>query len=373
MRRDLLLVFAVLVAGLIERAIIPESTGDVLRELVGALALAVPLYWLRRHPPQAMLGLIGGGVLNQAIGAASIGAMFVPLALVILGSYTVARQRSGRVVWQTMALLIGALGVAQTLVVGDGMLFVMSVAAGGAVGGTLVRRQAEMTRQLAERTQELDALRVLGERDAMLAERRRIARELHDVVAHTVSVMVVQSGGARRQVALDPARALAALDQVEATGTETLSELRRLFGLLHPHDAPGVGLADLGALVARVRAAGLDVTLDLEPSGGALPAGAELAAYRLVQEALTNTLKHAGPSASAAVSVAWADDAATVVVRDTGWGSGGPRGDGSRRGLVGMRERVESFGGQVAAGPCPDGGFEVRATLPVVRQEVHVA
>lgn len=365
------IVLVSLAAHLAERALNPEAGGSAAAEVVASLAMSLPLLVARTRPVWAAVGVAAGGALNQLLGATDVNETFVVIATLIYVGYCATRWSAGLEGWLALAVLGGGVMVVEALLGDGGLEFVVFVIGGGAVGGTLVRRHAELTRQLAERTHELDALRAQRARDAMLDERRRIARELHDVVAHTVSVMVVQAGGARAQAALDPARALAALDQVEATGTETLAELRRLFGLLHP--GAGRGLGDLDALVARTRAAGLDVTLSVTGSPAALAPDAALAAYRLVQEALTNTLKHAGPGAAATVDVIWSAAAVEVVVRDTGWGVAGPRGDGTRRGLVGMRERVEQVGGQVAAGPCPDGGFEVRATVPVARQEVQVA
>jgi signal transduction histidine kinase len=367
---DAFLVLAFLAGHLLERLVNPESEGTAAANVLGALALTVPLLWLRRRPLVAVIGLVAGGVLNQEI-ATGTDALFVVLVTLIVVGFTITRHRDGAERWVPIGVGAVALGVSEAVFGSGDVAFVLLLLGGGAVGGALVRGRAELTRELAERTHELEALHELRERDAVLAERRRIARELHDVVAHTVSVMVVQAGGARRQVDRDPERALAALDQVRVTGEETLVELQRLFGLLHAGER-AAGLADLPALVARTRAAGLEVELDVEGEPGALDAEADLAAYRLVQEALTNTIKHAGP-ASARVEVRWEAGAVDVRVSDTGWGSAGPRGDGSRRGLVGMRERMELFGGEVQAGPLGSGGYEVRARLPLAREEVHVA
>ena len=359
-----------LVANLAERPVNPESEGSVAANVLCSLLLSVPLIWLRSAPVPVVLILIGAAVLNQEI-ATNSDEMFTTILTLIYLGYAMARHQDGRDRWIALGLLALALVISEGVFGTGDVGFVLFVLAGGAIGGTLVRNRAAMTRQLAERTHELEALRELRERDAVLEERRRIDRELHDVVAHTVSVMVVQAGGARRQVDRDPERALAALDQVQATGEETLVELQRLFGLLHPGERAS-GLADLPALVQRIRAAGLEVELDVAGTPGVLSADADLAAYRLVQEALTNTIKHAGP-ATARVEVRWEDDAVDVRISDTGWGAEGPRGDGSRRGLVGMRERMELFGGEVQAGPLEAGGYDVRARLPLAREEVHAA
>jgi signal transduction histidine kinase len=367
---DAFLALVLFVAHLLERLVNPESEGTVATNVIGSLAMTVPLLWLRRRPLAAVVGLVAGGVLNQEI-ATGTDELFVVLVTLIVVGFSIARHREGAERWVPIGIGAVALAVAEAVFGSGDVAFVLLLLGGGTVGGALVRGRAELTRELAERTHELEALRDVRERDAVLDERRRIARELHDVVAHTVSVMVVQAGGARRQVDRDPDRALAALDQVRETGEETLVELQRLFGILHAEARPS-GPADLPTLVERSRAAGLDVELEVEGTPGTLDADADLAAYRLVQEALTNTIKHAGP-ATARVELRWEAGAVDVRVTDTGWGEAGPRGDGSRRGLVGMRERMELFGGEVQAGPLGSGGYEVRARLPLAREEVHAA
>jgi signal transduction histidine kinase len=205
--------------------------------------------------------------------------------------------------------------------------------------------------------------------DAVSAERARIARELHDVVAHAMAVMVVQAGAARTIVDADPNGAKAAIAEVEATGRTGLAEMRRLIGVLTAGDgeaerAPQPGLAQLDELVRTVRAAGIPVEVLRSGDERALPPAIDVNAYRVIQEALTNTLKHAG-DAHASVTLTYADDALEIEVADDGVG---PRdGDPPGHGLVGMRERVAVFGGTLVAGPRPGGGFIVRARFPVER------
>jgi signal transduction histidine kinase len=206
------------------------------------------------------------------------------------------------------------------------------------------------------------------------AERARIARELHDVVAHHVSVMVVQADGAGYVLRSDPDRAATALAAVSATGRQALTELRRLLGVLRSTDqhadlAPVPGLGELRELLDQARAAGLEVSYTLTGTPRELPEGAELAAYRVVQESLTNTRKHAGLAASAAVTLQYEPDGLVVQVTDDGiltQGSG-PAGHG----LAGMRERIGMYGGTVLAGPLPAGGFRVRAWLPCPPTPAH--
>jgi signal transduction histidine kinase len=367
---DLVLALLFFVVGVVERLTSPEREGALGANVLGAVLMSAPLYWRRRAPLTAIATLAAGAGVNQAIATPYDGMFTAVLLLVVLG-YTSARHHAGRERWTALGLAVLLIGGIE-YVVADDPAFVCGVIAASAAGGAVVRRHVELTRSLAERTHELEALREAGERDAALGERRRIARELHDVVAHTVSIMVVQAAGARRQADRDPGRALAALDQVEATGEEALVELQRLFGLLQAGDGDVsvAGVRDLPALVDRVRAAGLDVVLDVRGAERPLAPDAALAAYRLVQEALTNTLKHAGP-ATARVEVRWEEDGLELVVTDTG--AGGRRGPGARRGLIGMRERMELVGGQMEAGPREAGGFEVRARMPLAREEVHAA
>ena len=213
----------------------------------------------------------------------------------------------------------------------------------------------------AEREREERALSAVAE------ERARIARELHDVVGHSVSVMTVQASGVRRLLRPDQDREREALLIVERTGREALAEMRRMVGVLRrPEEAPALApqpsLEHLSRLVAQAREAGLPVELRIEGEASQLPAGVDLTAYRLVQEGLTNVVKHARAT-RAEVLVNYGDDYLEVTVRDDGQGVG--NGDGGGHGLVGMRERVSVYGGDLDAGPQPGGGYRLRAKLPL--------
>jgi signal transduction histidine kinase len=368
---DLVVAAWLLLLNAFERAVTPEAEGGVLANAVGALAMSAAFLWRTRRPLVFAVALASAATLNSII-ATDTNLLFASLAMLIIAGYSLGRHHTGRDRWVPLGLLGAAVGVAEmTLGSGDPQ-FPWLLLAAGLAAGVLVRRRTSLTRELAERTHELELLRSERERDAVLDERRRIARELHDVVAHTVSVMVVQSGGARRQIDRDPQRALDAIRLVRATGREALAELDRLFGLLHAEDAVPRGLGDLPALAERTRAAGLPVELAVSGTPAALSDDADLAAYRLVQEALTNTLKHGGPGATAAIEVGWAEAAVDVAVTDTGHGAAGPRGEGSRRGLEGMRDRIAAVGGEVEAGPGPEGGFVVRARLPLSARDEAV-
>lgn len=211
-------------------------------------------------------------------------------------------------------------------------------------------------------------------RRAVEHERARIARELHDVVTHNVSVMVIQAGAARKIMDRSPDRAREALLAVEAGGRAAMGELRNVMGLLtmdldperaEPESfAPQPGLDRLEALVGRVRSAGVPVELTVSGAPRPLPAGVELAAYRVVQEALTNTVKHAS-GADARVQVSYGDDELHVEITDTGGGPAPAATTGNGRGLIGLRERLAVYGGTLRTGPRPLGGYRVQALIPV--------
>jgi signal transduction histidine kinase len=227
--------------------------------------------------------------------------------------------------------------------------------------------------RLEERTAELEQAREELARRAVTEERLRLARELHDVVAHAMSVIAVQSGVGAHVADTNPQEAARALAAIEATSRSALEELRRLLGVLRQDSEPQgdltpmPGLGDLDGLLAEVGKAGLAVKLQVNGTRPRLPAGVDLSAYRIVQEALTNVVKHAGP-ARAQVVVGYRDQEVTVEVLDDGRGAVTSASDGrvgSGHGLIGMRERVQVFGGDLEAGPRPGGGFRVAARLPL--------
>ena len=285
---------------------------------------------------------------------------------VVLAIYSAAAHTGGR-----RAVVGGLLTVAVTVgsMVGDpeelnvsAVVFFAFISGGPWVAGRVVRR-----RRLSEARMEREKAAAEA---AIVEERSRIARELHDVVAHAISVIVLQARGGRKLLDEEPDQARQALDAIDSTASQALGEMRRLLGLLRESDeqlalAPPPTLARLDDLVVSVRAAGLPVVLTIEGEPAELPPGVDLSAYRIVQEALTNALKHAGP-ASARVIVRFDDGALDVEVCDDGAGSG--NGDGTGQGLVGIRERVAVFGGDVQAGPVPGGGYVVRARLPYASQ-----
>ncbi|MFG2001349.1 sensor histidine kinase [Spirillospora sp. NPDC048911] len=244
------------------------------------------------------------------------------------------------------------------------------------LGRNLRLRRAYFT-ELEDRAARLERARGTDARAARVEERSRIARELHDVVAHHVSVMTVQAGAARRILDRDPGSAREAMSTIEEVGRTALSEMRRIVGVLRTDRdperaggelAPQPGLGDLGELLDHVRETGLSVQLWIEGEARTPSPGVDVAAFRLIQEALTNTLKHAGPQARAWVRLYYTDDDLTVEIEDDGRGTAtimADNGDNPGHGLVGMYERVALYGGELRIGPRVGGGFGVRARFPL--------
>jgi signal transduction histidine kinase len=268
--------------------------------------------------------------------------------------------------------LLGLLTVG-TIIDGDSfedLLFVSIICGGVWTAGRMVRSRRQLATALADKNVLLEHEQEARAEQAVAEERTRIARELHDVVAHHVSVMVLQAGAERRVLGDEQPSTRDALETIEQTGRQALAEMRRLLGMLRKDDdelalAPQPSMEHLELLVSQVREAGMPVELELEGEPAPLPPGVDLSAYRIVQEALTNALKHAGP-ARARVKVRYRRDELELEILDDGPGPG--NGDGSTgHGLVGMRERVSLFGGDLAAGQRREGGYAVRARLPLER------
>jgi signal transduction histidine kinase len=235
-------------------------------------------------------------------------------------------------------------------------------------GENLRNRRARWA-AMEERARRLEAEREERDRQAVTDERLRIARELHDVVAHSMSVIAVQSGVANHVIDSRPAQARQALATIEATSRSALVELRRLLGVLRQGDdpvaslEPNPGMAEIGRLADQIRSAGVEVELKIEGEPGELPPGVDLSAFRIAQEGLTNVLKHGGGVAR--VLVRYSPGAVAVEIADDGRaGTDGAPAEGTGHGLIGMRERVAVFGGELTAGPVPGGGYRMAARLP---------
>jgi signal transduction histidine kinase len=374
-RRDLLIGVALAAGLLLEAALGDNRENTVAANLalyapIGALFVAQPL-----RPLEFTLALIAALAL-VSLGATDVLDMTTTLLVLVVAVFRAGYalpDRAALPVAIAVAILIPVVTIEHGGASAGDYVFPTVIFAITAAVARGLRHRALLARELALRNERLEVEREAQAATAVADERRRIARELHDVVAHSVSVMVVQSGAARRVLDDDPDQAMEALGEVERSGRQALSELRRLLGLMRDGDdgaaarEPQPTLAGIDDLIRRARDAGLPTELRHEGEPFALPMGCDLAAYRVVQEALTNSLKHAGAGAHAKVLLRWTEKELELDITDTGNGlaAAGPDLDGPLgQGLVGMRERVALCGGDMQAGPRWNGGFRVRATIP---------
>lgn len=348
------------------------GTGEAIAASSVAVAVAGAMSQAGRHPLVLAALVLASFVLRPVVSEAGEGAAYGIAA--ILTPYVCSLSLEGRRRRAAGAALCAAIalygGLADDGGAGaDTVIFFVLLLGAPWVAGRVVRLSRQREALLEDRTHLLEIQRDERARAAVAEERQRIARELHDVVAHAISVVIVQSRGGRRSLATEPEEARQAFDTIERTSTQALGEMRRLLGLLrHGDDAPLVpqpSLDRIETLADELRASGLPVEVTVDGDPVALPPGVDLSAYRIVQEALTNALKHAGPT-HARVRVAYEDDAVLVEVVDEGGAAepAVPPGPGSGNGLVGMRERVALVGGELQAGPRIAGGYAVSARLP---------
>ncbi|HEX2313459.1 MAG TPA: sensor histidine kinase [Thermomonospora sp.] len=340
--------------------------------------LMLPLIWRRRWPVQSFAVIAAVSFVQWAFDWTVIPANMS----VLIAMYTVAANctfRWAAAVGGVAILGVGLSTVRYTVDEGDHRLVFTSqsaVVAGVWILGVYINTRRAYLRSLEERAARLERERDTQVQIAMASERARIARELHDVVAHNVSVIVVQADGASYAIETDTERARRALETISSTGRLALAEMRRLLGVLREDDdagsyAPQPGVAQLTDLVEQIRGAGLPLDFRVEGVPVELPPGLQLTVFRIVQESLTNTLKHGGPGAAARVPLHYGDEAIEVAITDDGRGAAAGD-DGLGHGLAGMRERASVYGGSVRAGPRAGGGFEVVARLPI-REEARSA
>ncbi|MFJ3670599.1 sensor histidine kinase [Streptomyces sp. NPDC090106] len=328
---------------------------------------ALPLAARRRYP-LAVFAVVLAAVL--AIGDQ---ASWINVLTCVVGAYSAvmySRHRAGAMAAMLLGAVLAGVAFRDTEPILPGW---SSPAVVLLIAGVLAALARFWRRRLAagrERLARLQRDQEEATRRAVEEERARIAAELHDVVTHNVSVMVIQAGAARKVMDVAPERSKEALLAVEAGGRAAMAELRHVMGLLaapcaeHPEDLePQPGLAQLDALIGRVRAAGTPVALAVSLPPEPLPPGLDLTAYRVVQEALTNTIKHA-PGADASVMIGYAEDTLEIEVLDTGALHAAPPADGNGRGLIGLRERLAVYGGELTAGPTLAGGYRVKARAP---------
>jgi len=329
---------------------------------------ALALIWRRRRPLLSFTVSFGAQILIVlAFGHFDAGSS---LLICLVATLSVAAYGEHRAyVVGVLILFDVALNVPGKLdeVLAGGFFTTMALGLPFAVGLTMRHREAH-ARVLEERTAELEREQELRAAAAAAEERRRIARELHDIIAHGLGVVVLQAGAATQVLDRDPQRARDALDLIRHIGQEAIGEMGTLVGLMRddarPAREPQPSLADLDRLIATTRDAGLPVELSVDGQARPLPPAVELSAFRVIQEGLTNALKHAGP-AHAQVCVRYRHEEIEVEVTDDGDGS--KNGSGGRHGLAGMRERVAVFGGRFSAGPRPSGGWQLRAAFPLDR------
>ena len=375
----------VIVAAVLTAAVVAISLNSRHTDPVAVLAAGVCTATVagRRARPVLCTAIALVAIVVYQNGSGDKNLAVEPLA-VALNFYMVGRRSSERseaedvrvsAWWPAFALLV--LAFAAVAVSPDNRL-VSDVAAGWALfigvpfaGGRAIGSRAALTRELRDKADRLERDQHDRARRAAADERNRIARELHDVIAHNVSVMVIQTQAARRVAGEDRETAREALRAVESCGRDALTEMRRMMGVMRHGDEELAGsatptLSELTTLVDRACAAGLPVKLAIDGEPRALSAGLELVAFRVVQEALTNAIRHAGP-AEAAVRIAFAPEALELEIVDTGRGPSGDAGggDGGGHGLVGMRERLHLYGGELQTGRQRGGGFRVRARIPL--------
>jgi signal transduction histidine kinase len=361
-----------------EAAVVTEGRYGGLERLVSVLFMVVatlPLAVRRRFPVTVVVTVVGAVAIQQVI----VPPGDTPTALTIaplIALYTVAAHAPGRRALAAASVSLLIAWVANTVVSGRvvpwDLVYWASFVAVPALCGRAVgvhRRQAEQLRTLTAR---LERERAALARLAVVEERTRVARDLHDTIAHGLSIMVLQAGGAEQVLTSDPDRAYHALRAIQDNGRTVVDELQRLLAVLRPDEgdsprAPRPGLGQLDELVAHVRRAGLRVDLRFEGQRMRLPVGIDVSTYRIIQEGLTNALKHAGPVATA-VTLRYQARALTVEIRNAaGSGPALPAAAGGH-GLMGMRERVAMYGGDLQAGPSPAGGYTLRVRLPLERE-----
>jgi signal transduction histidine kinase len=331
---------------------------------------ALPLLFRRRWPLAAVLVSLGSLSLAFALDGSGMQNLATP-AFAALAAVVTAGMIEDRA--QAIAGAAAVLGTLSVFVVatdaGSDAVFLVFFFTAAWLAGRALATRAQQTRELRARVRAAERARAEAADRASAAERARIARELHDVVAHSVSVMVVQASGVRRLLHDDQTREREALLSVEQIGRQALSEMRRMLGVMRAGEtepaatlAPQPGLEHLDRLIEQVEEAGLPVRLHVEGDRIQLSPGVDLSAYRIVQEGLTNALKHAH-GAEADVFVRYVGDGVELSIEDNGPGLA--NGEAMGHGLVGMRERVALFGGTLEAGERPGGGFVLRAKLPV--------
>jgi signal transduction histidine kinase len=371
-RADLLLALLLLTWAVIETLAVEGVEASTAPALALGGLLTLPLAWRRRAPTAVVLLVFTGIVLaGEDEGMYAIASFTI--ALYSVGAYASPRR-------SMLALAAAAVAMGVDLAAGsrtfgewlENLLFIYVLGGGLWAAGRVVRRSRSRASQLEDLTVELEREREEKARLAAAEERARIARELHDVIAHSLSVMVVQAGAGEHVLEQDTARAREAFRSIEQAGRQALTDMRRMLGLLRsvreePSVSPQPTVAEAGTLVRQACEAGLPAHLRVEGEVRPLPPGLDLAAYRVLQEALTNAIKHA-PGAPTSVVVRYGPRTLEVQVENEAPRDSArqvPTGDGAGHGHLGMRERIGLYGGELELGPRSEGGYRVRAALPL--------
>ena len=349
-----------------------ESTAALLLVAAACLVLALK----RRYPVTVLLVSTAAVVTYTALGFVNGAVLLAPAIALFTVAQEVSWRRAVALAALTLLALMASTGLANPFgsPTGGGFYLIPALIAAALFGGIAINNRRAYVASIAERAEE-EARRRVDD------ERLRIARELHDIVAHSMATISVQAGAAEHVLASNPAAAVDALHAIRLASKDGLRELRAILNVLRQADEgdpaqPAPGLAQVDALVAGACKAGLPTTLSQDGAPWPLPAGVDLAAYRIIQESLTNAIRHAGP-ATATVSLDYGDSALSIEVADTGRGAAasagghgstsGAQGPGGGHGLIGMHERAASVGGTLHVGPGPSGGYRVVAVLPADR------
>jgi signal transduction histidine kinase len=375
---DKVIVAVLIVVATVDVATTAELEGPLALNIAVMDGIALSFLWRRSRPLLTALATIGG-LMVMGVFLTQPPNLLTAVVMLVIAGYADGRHLAGR--RSVVGMLIGVVAIVTLSIIydpGDIFFPVTFFWIIPWVAGRTIRNQTMLARELAEKAEHAQHAREEDERRAIALERSRIGRELHDVLAHNLSVMVVQAAAARRVVDRNPDQAIEVAALIERTGREALAEIRHLFGAVRRGEGqelsgpPSIGRVD--ELAQRARAAGLRVELRVLGSPVELPAGIDLTAYRIVQEALTNTLKHAGNHVRTQVVLDYRPAELRLSISDDGPparpGNGarpagaGP-GAGSGRGLIGMRERVGLLGGVLDAGPRAGTGYRVHATIPM--------
>jgi signal transduction histidine kinase len=337
------------------------------------LAACLALGWRRSRPLPVLAVVVAVDVLQIVADVPANSLIYVTLIAIYSVAAYASRRRAVVALLGTYVGIFGAL-LASAASIEGGIVTATALMAAAAVLGDNIRTRRAYLAAVEERAARMERERDAQAAVAAAAERTRIAREMHDVVAHSLSVMVAQADGAGYVMDSSPDQAQRAIATVAETGRLALTEMHRLLGVLRSTDAeedltPQPGVDQLDALIARTQSAGLPVTLSVKGAPVPLSPGLSLTVYRIAQEALTNTLKHAGPAVTAAVQLRYLAHDVEIEITDNGRLAGGPRTDpmtpDGGHGLAGMRERTAVYGGSLQAGPIDGAGWRIRARLPV--------